>query len=562
MSTLIQLREQDATIINNNGDFTINLDQPVELFPGDSITVKSAFIDTKADNDTMITLDEDITLTATYGYTFTYQNDETKPFITGTPAITGKKYFACKYKVGSTHPSNCTAYTKVYCSGDGHHKWGGFNLDYRYDDVNGVQRGGRTYINVHETRNTYENCNFIAKTGSITIITKTAYMRGKGTSKISPDDFNGTAVPDVNTFHDPILYSSNVTIPAGKYDTTEIGQYITQQFTQIIDTNVNLPNPANNNLLTTLKHIKDELTAAGNNEQISFLPINDTTSFLQANLAILTDDVNMYLGTNQYAILYDTTIGKFKVDQIHKPIFSMTQGDIVVKTVKHGSDVYLNNSSMGIYHTALEPEEFWQGTLGFDFSNEIISSLTPKDRTIGGSNITLLEPNLVDGITTTGNYLGLDSIIIKTNSDKTKDISDLVAPFDTGFVSTSTTNVPILASNPYVNQLTSGYFLVEISGIANSTKTIGENYVNSDIRAVVSRYYSVNSYTSAGSESDIPYINISNNSVYINALNVRILSPDGELASDYIQGDNTIFLQINRRNLLNPSIPPPKEDKK
>ena len=82
---------------------------------------------------------------------------------------------------------------------------------------------------------------------------------------------------------------------------------------------------------------------------------------------------------------------------------------------------------------------------------------------------------------------------------------------------------------------------------------IGENYNNPQIKGIVSRYYTVNSYTSAGMESDIPFENLGPEPVYINSLNVIILNPDGTLATN-IDGDNTVFLQINRKQPLDPLI--------
>ena len=178
--------------------------------------------------------------------------------------------------------------------------------------------------------------------------------------------------------------------------------------------------------------------------------------------------------------------------------------------------------------------------------------------------------SLEEGKYTTGLYLGLDILIPKSYPNTTTTPTTLAEAITyNGQKAQSlkptiaTTNNPIYATNP-INAVgaPSGYFLVEVSGVnASTNEMIGQNYSNPQIKGIVSRYYTVNSYTSAGMESDIPFENLGPEPVYINSLNVRILNPDGTLATN-IDGDNTIFLQVNRKQPLDPLITNnPKNDK-
>ena len=179
--------------------------------------------------------------------------------------------------------------------------------------------------------------------------------------------------------------------------------------------------------------------------------------------------------------------------------------------------------------------------------------------------------SLEEGKYTTGLYLGLDVLIPKSypNATNTPTTPLQAASYNVQRVQVlnptiATTNNPIYATNQ-VNEIgePSGYFLIEVSGVnASTNEMIGKNYSNPQIKGIVSRYYTVNSYTSAGMESDIPFENLGPEPVYINSLNVRIFNPDGTLAKN-IDGDNTIFLQVNRKQLLDPLITNnPKNDKK
>ena len=94
MSTILQCRQVDSKQSNNNGDFTTMLDKPIKLDPGDSINIKSCFIDTKSENSTKITIEEDLDESLTFGYYITnHVNDLVECFPNLVDqARNGKKY--------------------------------------------------------------------------------------------------------------------------------------------------------------------------------------------------------------------------------------------------------------------------------------------------------------------------------------------------------------------------------------------------------------------------------------------------------------------------------------
>ena len=60
MSTIIELREQDETAINNqNADWSNTIDEPVTLYSGDTVSLKGAFVDSVAQNSQKITVKPD-----------------------------------------------------------------------------------------------------------------------------------------------------------------------------------------------------------------------------------------------------------------------------------------------------------------------------------------------------------------------------------------------------------------------------------------------------------------------------------------------------------------------
>ena len=63
------------------------------------------------------------------------------------------------------------------------------------------------------------------------------------------------------------------------------------------------------------------------------------------------------------------------------------------------------------------------------------------------------------------------------------------------------------------------------------------------IQSIISKFYSQNSFTSSYSEGSIPYVHLSNEPLYINDFQVRILDPDNKLSRN-IGENNSIFLEI------------------
>ena len=114
------------------------------------------------------------------------------------------------------------------------------------------------------------------------------------------------------------------------------------------------------------------------------------------------------------------------------------------------------------------------------------------------------------------------------------------------FNNTSEDQFQIVASNSIDNtELDSGYFLIEINSNFNNEYT-DELNTYKKISAIVSRYYSQGSYTSADISASIPYIH-KGQTVSLNNFNVRILDKNKNLV-DNIGDDNCVFLELIKNN--------------
>jgi len=101
---------------------------------------------------------------------------------------------------------------------------------------------------------------------------------------------------------------------------------------------------------------------------------------------------------------------------------------------------------------------------------------------------------------------------------------------------------PIMAQNSINNiQLQNPYFIIEVSGFDNKMKGVNNTFTN--IMSVVSRYQSIDNYTSFYNEGNpsVPYIH-KGLPIQINNFKVRILNPDKEV-SDNLGSSNSIYLE-------------------
>lgn len=564
MTTIIQCRQLDSVEVNTNGDFTAVFDKPIKLDPGDSVNVKSCFIDTKSQNTTDIVIQEDIEVAIHYGYyvtshfnnfsqnTFAFNAGGTDTGITND----GNKYIACHSQAPAAN--QYVHYTSItFYSTDQTSKaptWGDGYLEFTYEDETGATITKKVNIpsylmgNPKKVKVVDVKLDFIALENSIANITLHKAYQVRQTTI---NDFSGIPIPTGQDIYAPIQDKHIVKIPKGSYTPNDMAELLSGQFQKASALVANDSFYNNDNtLLTTTARLAFE-----NNEQLFFVNADGSYGGKAKASGDLTNYA-VFCGTGNFSILYDGATNKFKIDSCHNPIRD-DAGNSIIKGIqvpdpndpsKQINKLVVQNT--GIYITQFEPTGFWYDQLGF--SDENLVRFNPV--AINQNNLVgtaFQASNFVEGVHITGQYLGLDAIVPKTVTGN--EGTTLVFPIASVI---TTTNNPIIAPNPSLGGgQSTGYYLVEVSGFPTLNDVFGENFNNPHVKAIVSRYYTVNSYTSAGSESDVPYINISAQPVYINQLKIRILTPSGSVAGD-IEDDNTIFLQITKQQPLQPYVLP------
>ena len=308
---------------------------------------------------------------------------------------------------------------------------------------------------------------------------------------------------------------------------------------------------------------------------------------------------NSWIGSNNVEVTYDPDQKRFRFNYMHFPLTSgPSSGPAIInqKTYNYqaGTNTYVRDADSclnisttaygGIFFTSLEPfSSFWQKILGFkssllasfgtpsvaaDFNDGLTftpSTVPPADafspqiydgarlpsiNLIPGTNITEQLFVLGDLTGKPANYTGIGY----DTYSKTATPGDGGRDPPTGRVAVSADDTrPIIAGKgESLGVQTSGYYVVDIDIGTSYNENIGSDQTqlsySRNMRGIIDRYYSANSYTSSQG-GDISYIHYGN-SFTLQSLKIRISNSDGSLIDD-LGNDNTIFIKVIKNNQIN-----------
>lgn len=570
MVDILQLRELDG-IETNIGEYEIIFDKPITIYPEDSISIKSCFIDTK-DQDDRFEFEQDENVTFFFDYYMNNVSLDTAAYLANEP-ITGDTYVLLNLvnegAISNTFRrmdkltfhrdkgdvSDEMVFSVVYKNPLNETKTFEIQLPVRPADPTGGPQSHDVAVPSDiifdaVTPLQFSNQNTIYTIGTTAWNNFLAASNWLVSTANNPDIISSD-VTSGWTF-DQVKMPVHITIPKGKYKPIEIVELLNNQFTLLSKGNYVIPDVVEigypSELIKSTGWFKARGISRGRNFYLLGLTTNNLHEVSDPNIP------NIFFGTDSFSFGYDEETKLFEITQSHMPIYDDNGNKIIITIPPNNNSNNFSKvaESGGVFLSGITKLSFLSEFMGF---NPEINVRVQENKIITkGVFIQAIVPDfstrpLIKGINITGQYIGINSITNKTSK---------YIRVDNSFVFTEivTQNNSIIAEKPFNGNLAAqqGYYLIEISGFNNTNDYIGQQYSNNKIKGIISRYYSINSYTSSGSESDVPYINISNNTQFIKSLKVRILNPDGTLASD-ISNDNTVFLQINRKNLLNPYIP-------
>lgn len=343
----------------------------------------------------------------------------------------------------------------------------------------------------------------------------------------------------VVNFSQSFMYRQNevvINMEAGNYTLEEICEKLTDKLTNIeVLGNSNFSNyPVNSPFLHTNNQLKQLNNITGT--EVQYYCSEDGDSYFN----MVNGSQDKWIGTDQVSFIGDPALNKAKISSIHANLYD-SKTNVSTKFIKKGTaeNYALVGRNGGIILTKLEPQSFFE-SIGFDFSPDVSPITQPQtvQNSIAGALSHLQKIDTSIGKHTTSAITGLSNAIIKNSFTDYNGMASMLVD------QTTNANFEILGTND-ISSITSnsGYFKISIDGLP-STTTNTKNDIQTNIQAIVGRYYQTASFTSAYSEA-------SYNTIYkgvptmLNKFRVKILNPDNSVVAG-LGGNSAIFLVINR----------------
>ena len=290
-----------------------------------------------------------------------------------------------------------------------------------------------------------------------------------------------------------------------------------------------------------------------------------------------------WCGAEAVSFDFNEEASAFEVLQLHSNLYDAASGAIVTRQYRSNppaedpaditnvfgafpSDIggcATVSQQGGVFLTDFTPVSVWETKMNLNVnmlvSTDINSQLVNLSKgdwaaigtAIGFDQTTTDVVNLVEGVHTTGNYIGVTAGINKapnTATDGTGTTGGRYNNINVGWNTVSQVSTPVtIPGHPIIStELKSPFYQVEISGIGKSD-IYGQDIPNALIAGVVGRYYVEGGYTESSGEGAIQYVH-RGRPLLLRQLQIRILDAEGRefSASDDVIGDESaVILEIN-----------------
>lgn len=585
----IELKQEDAPYISNNGDYELNLLEPVYINEGDTIEIKNVFIDTrKTSAEGTINIEEDLPVELDiykYIVDHTVEDDPTQDPNRGrdylvtvkTDHPTGKRYVLSSPATVKTYDrvdSLNLLVSDMWKTGK-NELWRTMGITWQYIDLAGDTQKFTISISKKEAfdfrkviidedgsgiQKLILPSPFIMETGSLKFVDGTDVWGKSGIVARQkwfwdPNDLNNQnqikAPPGKNT---PTFNVTKVTISNGYIPypeklqfTVKAGQYTPDNLATLVTKNLSI---ITNNIVDI--NGKTLCLAGRFSTAESYIySSEDGKDFYEVG-----PQNQFWLGSNQISLIYNSIQSKFEFDYLHMPFYSEivptgsadTNGAIVNKIIEvpvrkadgppptYGvsSNIIIGNAGGILINNWTS--EFFEDILGFT-SNNLVTINNFNTITLATGPVQLPILSLIDGVNSTSGFAGLDTLVKKTTP------TWYLKPSFTNLESTTDITSSILAFNVIQPQQEEqfAYYNVQLEAGFN-TDYIQTSNVKRNINCIVSKYYSVDSYTIFEGQGVI-YEHVGAPQM-LSRMKVRILDPD--FKNPNIGTDNTMILLLNQ----------------
>ena len=588
---LLELREAninsqkklDANAIEIAGDYQVTLNERVTINEGDEISIKSVFCDSVDVNAEKIVIGaDDATITIEsglylydWGFADSSNTYTSQRFHYDTTVVpSGKTYYLAEEATRDGTMDEVFSFV-LYADPQDEGSWDpkGKNkaviaLDYK--DIHNSPKIlyfeiKKDLIKVQGEFNVFEiNRSFVEnrlgmplfiKAGSLKATTNKTELKKMTDSGvyINKDGYNVglveitefTNISDTKQHFTPKTFTTTFSIPQGSYTPLDLSEAISDKLSEV--------KPIGQDYIDAGRDFTDSNFLYGNNELLVGGGQPKYVASDGSDIVQFATGTNYWVGSSQVGLLFNQDTQKFNFQRTHSSIYS-EKGLSIIKTVGTGARRFMANKTGGVWFSDLKPHSLWKNKLGFELNHASPTSLIIKENNTrevttglsGLNNSFLSDLPLVEGLSITGDAVDLDALIFKKiDSANDQFFDEAPSNFDT--IDTAGSNpIVIPAKDGFGSSENDGnipYYQIEVDVGQSGNKKYGANKTNNKISAIISRYYSSDSYSSSMDNSgSVSYLH-KGNPFQISKANVRILGPDGKLVTD-IGSDNTVFVSI------------------
>jgi hypothetical protein len=560
----LELRQKEAQVIAKNGDYEYIVQEKILLEEGDSVVVKSVYIDTEASSNQKINVPHDLTLTMDYLKWWRYYFREGTGQIVAQGSVNynidpnGELYVICDGNINGQGAGDVLFSKELFfqSSGSGKFPASNFDLTINYKDYAGNPQVLR--VHVPQINSPGFLAGQVVKLSKPLIWSKNGYT-GDGTQDgLLLDPTPDAMASSYNTqfdsrfsegggnevFVEPRQHTATIKIEAGAYSPVDMCNSINKQLTDFSSRSGSNPLYGNRIIQPETNYFSSY------NANLVGTDVGNVPNVL----SIEANQSPQLVGANQAELTYLDSVQKFAWNQLHTAYLDENGSPVIYYDSATGAT---RSAYSGISWTFLgakrddtgEEFDFWTGLLGFDLPKlyptfELVFNDLINWR--GSTATDMLRCNYTDGFEVGKQRTeGLTSVapLVPSSKDTITASKGFAFPL-TGQITNPTNgkNVIIEATNSVLSATSSfGYFLIEVNAKFNG-KFVMKDQMKTNIRAIVGRFYEINSYTS-GAEGDSLLYTHKGAPVFLDSFKCRILDSDKNLAQN-LGEDNTIFLQV------------------
>jgi len=536
----LELKQNQSGVVNTNGDYNTILSKPIDIQEGDEISISKVFIDTADQQQTTISVPEDLNFTFSgHIYNTNWQVDG-KTFSSTAGTSDCKKYVLCNTTSSAIAVSGELIENIIL---EGYNatefgNWGGVDMIYEYEDLEGQKM--QYHLNVpvknydpYDAPSQFQTLNIgvLCKPSTFILTSPTVAVLGSAPYYVSIVSIQSKDVQGDTKIFTPTLYSKTFLIEKGEYSPVYFAKLVTDN---LIRNQYNALNPAD-----VFSPSKNEL----------FFPSNDLSSnqiFIDSETGIdgfvypqVPSIGSYWVGSSQIALQFADN--RFSWSNLHMPLYD-AGGNSSIKYIHPAggsSAVVPVTNHNGIFWNSIKTNStnpkfinFFQTILGFDF--------------------TKTTPTYTTQLTT----IGVDAAYVHIYNWNNENWTGALNSVDVGVVKNATfyniqdaTSLVTLTTETqsiYANDIFSstdfvfGYYQIAIESVFKNL-LVGTD-IKSNISAIISRYYESNSYASGTGSDAIKYLH-KGSPVQLSSLGVRILDSNGNLATN-IGSDNSVYIQV------------------